>query len=250
MTKAKNHAKLHKARTLALLSMPLCLLLISGCASNAPGPSTPIPPGAYDPQGILPSHQNHISAFVLDTGWHTGWAVPAKPFLQVAPVFRRWFAQDRELLIGWGNQQFYMAQHPGLFTGLSALFPSHSVVLIQGIRARRWRSQLLPRVRLFPVPLDRAHFERLVQYVLRALRFPLQADGFPKSMPWYTHGEFFRSRETYDAFHTCNTWTTQSLRYLGYPVSSSGVLFAGQVQSIVQSLPLSEHKSHAPAVKP
>ncbi|WP_374693413.1 DUF2459 domain-containing protein [Acidithiobacillus sp. AMEEHan] len=173
---------------------------------------------------------------MLDTGWHTGWAVPAKSFLEVAPVLQHWFSSDQELLIGWGNRSFYMAQNPGVLTGLSALLPSKSVVLIQGLRSPDWPTQLLPQVRLFPLQVSHARFLRLTQYILGSLDEPLHAHGFPKKEPWYPGGEFFRSWRTYDALHTCNTWTAGSLQYMGFPVSPTGILFAGQVQSLMHSL--------------
>jgi hypothetical protein len=40
---------------------------------------------------------------------------------------------------------------------------------------------------------------------------------------------FYAARDTYDALHTCNTWTAETLRAGGLPVPSAGVLFVGQV---------------------
>jgi hypothetical protein len=49
------------------------------------------------------------------------------------------------------------------------------------------------------------------------------ADGpYPGSL-------FYASSGTYSGFYTCNTWTADALRVGGLPVSSDGVLFAGQV---------------------
>ena len=44
----------------------------------------------------------------------------------------------------------------------------------------------------------------------------------------YLGSVFYASRETYDAFHTCNTWTALVLRDGGLPINTH-VLFAGQV---------------------
>ncbi len=217
--------------------VPLALALSLTACAPAPFSSTkPPPPNLYDSVALRAPPDGKLPVFVLDTGWHTGWAVPAKAFLEVVPALRRWFSSDQELMIGWGNRSFYMAHHPGILTGLSALLPSSSVVLVQGISARDWQSQLLPQVRLFPLRVSRIRFLRLAHYVVGSLKAPLQARGFPKSEPWYPGGEFFRSWRTYDAAHTCNTWTTGSLQYMGFPVSPVGVLFAGQVQSLVHSL--------------
>ncbi|HET8700149.1 MAG TPA: DUF2459 domain-containing protein, partial [Nitrococcus sp.] len=47
---------------------------------------------------------------------------------------------------------------------------------------------------------------------------------------------FFASPGTYDAFHTCNTWTVAGLEFAGLPVSAEGIVFAGQVMSEIRAL--------------
>lgn len=209
-------------------------LPLSGCAFAPPSSRADVlPRHTSRPAVALPLV---IPVDLIDAGWHTGWAIPAKKFLVAAPIFRPWFHHDTEILVGWGNRRFYMAQSPGWIDGLQALFPSRSVVLLQGIHARDWRDHLPPSIHPYPMRLSAVHFRRLVRYVVSALSFPIRADGFPRQEPWYPGGWFFRSRETYDAFHTCNTWTTGSLQDMGYPVSPDGVLFAGQVISDWRSM--------------
>ena len=48
----------------------------------------------------------------------------------------------------------------------------------------------------------------------------------------YIGSVFYASRETYDAFRTCNTWTALVLRDGGLPMQTH-VLFAGQVMQQV-----------------
>ena len=40
---------------------------------------------------------------------------------------------------------------------------------------------------------------------------------------------FYASAGTYNLGHTCNTWTAEALRAAGLPLTTSGVVFAGQV---------------------
>jgi hypothetical protein len=51
----------------------------------------------------------------------------------------------------------------------------------------------------------------------------------------YVGSAFYAATETYDAFHTCNTWTALVLRDAGIPVDTH-VLFAGQVMRQVARL--------------
>ena len=52
----------------------------------------------------------------------------------------------------------------------------------------------------------------------------------------YKGSAFFASDATYDALHTCNTWTAEILRAGGYPVSTAFVIFAHQVMAQARDL--------------
>lgn len=203
------------------------LLLLSGCGALSVA-------GTDNLQAI--AHEGHyqqpIHAAILDTGWHTGWVLPAQPVWQELPILRPYFPEARVLLVGFGNRGFYEARNPGVLLGLRALFPSPAVVLLQGIPHQHWRSFLLPQVHLLPLTLSPAQFQKLVHYVARAILWKRNGPEPIMREPWYPHGLFFPSTEPYDAFHTCNNWTAQSLHVMGFPVSSSGIFFAGQVQGL------------------
>jgi hypothetical protein len=51
----------------------------------------------------------------------------------------------------------------------------------------------------------------------------------------YLGSAFYASSETYDGFHTCNTWTALLLREAGFPVNAH-VLFADQVMRQVRAI--------------
>ena len=208
--------------------MPVIIvaLTMTGCANWEQKTHLHCVPTAYTK---LPKR---IHASILDTGWHTGWALPAKPVLSALPKIAPYFTHDRELLIGWGNRNFYMARNPGIGLALGALLPSKSVILIQGIHRKHWQHALLPKVRLLSLQLNRKRFWALVQYIARYMSTAPNGKLQPTSTNWYRNGWFFPSPGVYYAFHTCNTWTVQSLSRMGYPVSATGVLFANQVYRI------------------
>ncbi len=51
----------------------------------------------------------------------------------------------------------------------------------------------------------------------------------------YLGSAFYASNETYDGFHTCNTWTALLLRQAGFPMNPH-VLFADQVMRQVHAM--------------
>ena len=108
---------------------------------------------------------------------------------------------------------------------LGALLPSKSAILLTALRA----------------PPDVA----FADYEAAALRLPQSGVDRIADAIWHVagkaerrrntsrHGPYFGSvfyagGETYDAFHTCNTWTARLLRDAGFPMETH-VLFADQV---------------------
>ncbi|MHB8346190.1 MAG: DUF2459 domain-containing protein [Acidiferrobacterales bacterium] len=206
--------------------------LLAGCASAAPR-SQLVPPDT-----VRPAHARRdaptMSIGVVDDGWHTGLILPATELGFSLAGLRHRFAHAKYLVFGWGNRRFYEAAGPGVGMAVTSLFPSASVVFVQGV-ARR--AQLAP-------PGATVHWLCISRAGLRGLDAFL--DGYfrkePRGRPADAragsapHGEFFASTGTYDAFHTCNTWTAETLHSAGLPVRATGVIFASQVMSEIRPL--------------
>lgn len=202
--------------------------LVAGCANAPSSPHGPL--SAHPPISSRP-----MSIGVVDEGWHTGLILPAADVDPSLPEIRPWFPGAKYLVFGWGNRRYYMATHPGWLLGLKALFPSSSVMLIQGL-AENPQKVFLPdvRIRWFCITgTGLAHINAYLADYLQA-----GPKGGLRELhrgPW-ANSWFFASTGTYDALHTCNTWTARTLRIAGLPVHSKGVVFAGQVVSEVATL--------------
>jgi hypothetical protein len=68
--------------------------------------------------------------------------------------------------------------------------------------------------------------------------FEKSGDGTPRRLAaGHAPGSvFYVATGTYSATYTCNTWTAEALRAGGIPVTSAGVVFAGQVTDQLRSL--------------
>lgn len=219
------------SRPVAVVALgPLLAALLSGCVRAMPSPSIPLSPPTATRISALP-----VSIAVVDEGWHTGLMLPATAVDASLPEIRQWFPHASYLLFGWGNRRYYMAAHPGLMTGLGALFPSSSVMLIQGLSGNPQKI-LLPDVRIFRLCISQTHMAHLDQYLAGYLQAGPQGGLMDlKPGPW-PDSWFFASPKTYDAFHTCNTWTMRALHFAGLPVHSQGVIFSQQVVSAMERL--------------
>lgn len=220
--------------------------VLAGCAGGL------LPSGATVPALSLPPHAHtngaEVAIGVLREGWHTGLIIPAAEIGPSLAGLHEWFPQAKYLVFGWGNRAFYTATHSGLGMALSALLPSSSVVFVRGLPDAPEKT-LAPGAELRWVCASPSRGSKLDAYLgdyLQKGRDGRLISVGPGPLPgsW-----FFVSPGTYDAFHTCNTWTAAGLEFAGLPVSAGGIVFAGQVMSEIRAL-RSCHKQTATAVSP
>jgi uncharacterized protein (TIGR02117 family) len=224
-------------RALATIRKRLYVSLAVAVVVSAPlaGCATPLPPIdeselAAPPRLVQPAAAG-LRIGVLDAGWHTGLVFSARDLGAHLLGLRRSFPEADYLVIGWGEQGFYMAANPGVGTALRALFPAPSVLFVQGL------AEPPTYVEVRWLCLSPVQGGRLDAYLARYLRTRANGEPIDLGPGLAADSRFFASTGTYDAFHTCNTWTAAALEYAGLPVTAQGVLFAGQVMSAVRPLP-------------
>lgn len=186
---------------------------LGGCVSAPQTPEVPVAGNAV--------------IYVVGRGWHTDIGLPVDEVDGPLADLERDFPGVRFMVFGFGERNYLMTHGNGSGEMLTALFPSKSAILMTALRApptEAFSDEQVVTLRLTPEAVDRLA-ERIWQTLEKtpdgaALRL---ADGpYPGSV-------FYASGETYDAFHTCNTWTALLLRDAGLPVNPRGVLFVGHV---------------------
>ena len=206
--------------------------VLSGCVTE-PLPEAPL--SAQERASSIRAVIHGLSIGIVDEGWHTGLVLPVQALGPSRLSLRSRFPRAKYLVFGWGDRSFYMAPHPGLATTFSALFPSPSVLYIQGLQGSpRNTFPHAGELHWICVSSEQAH--RLALYLnayLRKRRNGTPVDLGSGPLP---NSYFFASVGTYDAFYTCNTWTMDALAFAGLPVSAQGVVFAGQAMSEVRHL--------------
>jgi uncharacterized protein (TIGR02117 family) len=177
------------------------------------------PPAFAPPAGSL--------VYVIAGSWHTEIALPASetegPLRRLAAEF----PGSPYLIFGWGAHDFYMAPHPDLADALRAALPGPAVMLVIPLGVAP--TAYLGPGAVWALPASRAGLARLSQYLWDDVAkdrggAPVRAGPGP-----YPRSVFYVSTGTYDASHTCNTWTALALRAAGLPVTAAGVVFAGQL---------------------
>lgn len=200
------------------------LLLTAGCAT----PSTVNAPASRPSDAATQANATRAQIWVLDSGWHTGLILSRA---ELGPTLTRLLQPARDahyLMFGWGNRRFYMASNPTFGMDIAALFPSQSVVLVEGC-ATAPRACYSPEVQLQTVSVTASGLERLDAYLAASLQTDAQGRPEPLAPGPDPGSEFYASGLSYDAFHTCNTWTAEALHFAGVPVSYHGLIFADQL---------------------
>jgi len=181
--------------------------------------------------------------YVISGGWHTEIGLPVAEINGPLAALKPEFPTAQYLVFGWGAHDYYMVRSPGIGDLLRAAAPGPAVMLVIPLQVSP--EAFFGASNAFAVPASRVGMERLSQVLWNYLA--VEKEGHPLRVATgpYPRSFFYTSTGTYDLGHTCNTWTAEALRVAGLPVSTAGVVFAGQVLDQLRPLlePVSDSQS-------
>lgn len=206
----------------AARSAGLITLFLIGCSTVPPRHPTPPVSAGID------------RIYIIDRGWHTDIGLPVAELHGKLALLAANFPGATTLTIGFGDRVYLLERETNFFNMLRALLPGKAALLVTGLRASpeaAFGADNVVTLAIAKPQLDALQVA-LASYVAndRAGQPLRLADG-----P-YAGSLFFASDATYDALHTCNTWTAEILRAGGYPVSTTLVIFAPQVMAEARRL--------------
>ncbi len=176
-----------------------------------------------------------VSIGVIDEGWHTSLILPIEMLGPPLAGLRYRFPHAKYLVFGWGNRSFYQIANPGMGAAIASLFPSASIIFVQGLSEPPQR-ETPPGINLRWLCISPSGNRKLDVYLDGYLQKGGRDEPVSVQPGPLPNSEFFESPGTYDAFHTCNTWTVEALRVAGLPIENSRIIFARQVMSEIRSL--------------
>ncbi len=203
-----------------LVFLGLIAGLLSGCAS--------VP----RPQG-MPAAGNAV-IYVVGRGWHTDIGLPVDEVHGPLVGLEGDFPGVRFMVFGFGERNYLMTRTAGFGEMLTALFPSKSAILMTALSAPP--TEAFADEQVLTLRLTQASVDRVAELIWQALEKTPDRAALRLADGPYPGSAFYASTETYDAFHTCNTWTARLLRDSGVPVDPRGVLFVSQVMRQVAAI--------------
>ncbi len=188
---------------------------------------------------VVNDHDSKKTIYLVRHGWHAGIVLKHSDISD-----KQWpeindFPDAEYLEAGWGDMDYY--QMPDPHFGIifkAALLPSSSVLHIVGFNDPV--ADYFPHSEIIELQLSDSGFEKMIQRI--ATSYSRDDKGNPVIMGPGLYGDslFYRSKETYHIFKTCNIWTAKALRTAGLPVNpairvESLMSQAGKLGEIVQS---------------
>jgi uncharacterized protein (TIGR02117 family) len=199
----------------------LIALFLIGCSTVPRQAATPVPEGA-----------NRI--YVIDRGWHTEIGLPVAELHGKLARVAADFPGATSLTVGFGDRVYLLDRDTDFFDMLRALFPGKAALLVTALSAPpevAFGADNVVMLAIAKPQLDALEGLLASYFATDPAGQPLRLADGP-----YKGSTFFASDATYDALHTCNTWTAEILRAGGYEVSTTLVIFAHQVMAQARDL--------------
>ena len=178
--------------------------------------------------------------YVARRGWHTDIGFAAADLQPPLNAVAAQLPGARYLFFGFGDQHYLLAKDRNAPVLLAALWPGRGIILATGLASSPQDAFGAAHVVAFWVTKKQALDTQA--FVWQSLNKPsAEQEGSGSGLEPYAAGPYedslyFAATPRYSAFHTCNTWTAQSLRAAALPIHSVGVIFAGQLWSQVRRL--------------
>jgi len=180
-----------------------------------------------------PVPRGETTVYVVGRGWHTDIGLPVNEVTGPLASLESDFPGVRFMVFGFGEREYYMRRDEGSGEMLAALLPSKSAILMTALNAPPTEAFADHEVVVLHLPPN--DVARIVARLWDGLEKHADGSAVRLANGPYVGSMFYASNETYDGFHTCNTWTALVLRDGGLPMNTH-VLFAGQVMQQVSRI--------------
>jgi hypothetical protein len=168
--------------------------------------------------------------YVARRGWHADVGFAAAQLQAPLDTLAADFPGLKYLFMGFGDRRYLLAKHRSAPATIAALWPGAGLILATGLRASP--DAAFGGRNVLKLEVSRAQLLAAQAFVWQSLGDSHDPNRAPVRLPVdgpYDGSLYFKARDRYSALHTCNTWAAEVLRHAGLPMTSSGVVFAGQV---------------------
>ncbi len=183
------------------------------------------------------------SVYVLRRGKHTDLILPVAQLHGPLTTLTAGFPGARYLTFGFGDRQYVLALHKNLAHVLLAPLPGDGLLLVTYLQDTP--PNVYGSEHLIALPVRQEQIDAISGFVWDSLQQDDKGNVPPYLPGKYPGNVYYPSSKTYYGLYTCNTWTAEALKTGGLPVSTFGVLLAGQVWDQAETIAAQEAKAGA-----
>jgi uncharacterized protein (TIGR02117 family) len=176
---------------------------------------------------------------VVERGWHTDVCISHQDADSLGAVLAPEFGPFRYLCFGFGERQYVVARKHDPLTEIAALFPSPAALLMTVLSAPP--EAAFGRDNVVELGITRNGLSGLQAFLRRSISNDAAGRPIKLGTGPYLGSVFFAAADTYDAFHTCNSWTADALRSAGLPLAGA-YLLSGNLMSEVRRISIDVSK--------
>jgi uncharacterized protein (TIGR02117 family) len=174
------------------------------------------------PEPREPAAEDCVEIGIHSNGFHTSLTLPGDALDAEHPL-RRLFPEARWLVVGWGDEDFFMAPQGGTFEqGVRATFPGGSTVIrviaIDVAPERYFAQGDAPRA-----AVTRAEAAALARFLDGELVHSPEGEAIIVAPAHHPERSYFlRARsESFSLLNNCNHWVARALRAAGLPIQGA-----------------------------
>lgn len=195
-----------------LFALGIAILPLTSCSISTKPRASPHPPFA------ISKYDERTPLLVFSHGHHTGLVIPRKALESELPEIATQLTGEW-LEFGWGDEGFYRSENVTFPLAFRALaYPTPGVMhVVTSSRSLHLDYPLAPADLLY---LTNQQREILVQRLAGQFARDGQGRLLPLGPGRYGESQFYRAKARFFFPRTCNAWTSNHLRAMGYKVSA------------------------------
>ena len=207
----------------SMIRIGVLLLAASACA--APVKEMPAP-GQSEPLKKI---------YLVSHGWHAGIVLRRTDVPDVLWPELGGLPETRHLEVGWGDMDYYRTVDPHIGHIFKAgLWPTASILHIVAFDANVPAYFLYSEI--IEIELSATGLERLSRAIAESFAVDEAGNATSLGPGLYGNSRFYRSREKYHLFNTCNVWTSRVLRTAGLPITPMRTITVESLMSRAREL--------------
>jgi hypothetical protein len=193
----------------------------------------------------LPAGQTPYTLHLVRYGWHTALLFDGPSILARSSKLGADFHDHKYVLVGWGDGEYFVTEHPPWSKAVKALVASDYPALQVGGRETNPPLGVAAQDSI-PLAITERGYQQLVAYIDRSIA--ADKDGKPIYLGKQASNpdRFYQATGSYSLFSNCNSWLADALRAAEMPISGFDLTARSVFEQAAQISALQQEAANSP----